>query len=239
MFPILFIDNYEETLQGLDSVNRAEISSMIEKEIRTWVVENNGILNKLDKDKYVLFIEKQYVEQMEKNTFEILERVKNITDKTKLPITISIGMSYSENTLNERYMASSSALDIALGRGGDQVVIKKDKKFDFYGGSNLGLEKTSRVRARTIAQALKELAAEGGIMVRNARYVRINRMLRDGMEILLVHPGAAVADFVQQPQRRRLAQIVDRRHLVAGDADFLGRQAEFHPVHGGDAVAGK
>ena len=154
---ILFIDNYEETLQGLDSVNRAEISSMIEKEIRTWVVENNGILNKLDKDKYVLFIEKQYVEQMEKNTFEILERVKNITDKTKLPITISIGMSYSENTLNERYMASSSALDIALGRGGDQVVIKKDKKFDFYGGSNLGLEKTSRVRARTIAQALKEL----------------------------------------------------------------------------------
>ena len=88
-------------MQGLDSVNRAEISSMIEKEIRTWVVENNGILNKLDKDKYVLFIEKQYVEQMEKNTFEILERVKNITDKTKLPITISIGMSYSENTLND------------------------------------------------------------------------------------------------------------------------------------------
>ena len=75
------------------------------------------IINKLDKDKYVLFIEKQYVEQMEKNTFEILERVKNITDKTKLPITISIGMSYSENTLNERYMASSSALDIALERG--------------------------------------------------------------------------------------------------------------------------
>ena len=72
--------DYEETLQGLDSVNRAEISSMIEKEIRTWVVENNGILNKLDKDKYVLFIEKQYVEQMEKNTFEILERVNELNE---------------------------------------------------------------------------------------------------------------------------------------------------------------
>ena len=154
---ILFIDNYEETLQGLDSVDRAEISSMIEKEIRTWISENNGILNKLDKDKYVVFVEKQHVDQMEKNTFEILERVKNITDKTKLPITVSLGMSYSESSLDERYMASSSALDIALGRGGDQVVIKKDKKFNFYGGSNLGLEKTSRVRARTIAQALKEL----------------------------------------------------------------------------------
>lgn len=154
---ILFIDNYEETLQGLDSVDRAEISSRIEKEIRTWVSQNNGILNKLDKDKYVVFVEKQNVDQMEKNTFEVLEKVKNITDKTKLPITVSLGMSYSENFLDERYMASSSALDIALGRGGDQVVIKKDKKFDFYGGSNLGLEKTSRVRARTIAQALKEL----------------------------------------------------------------------------------
>ena len=110
-----------------------------------------------NREKYVVFVEKQHVDQMEKNTFEILERVKNITDKTKLPITVSLGMSYSESSLDERYMASSSALDIALGRGGDQVVIKKDKKFNFYGGSNLGLEKTSRVRARTIAQALKEL----------------------------------------------------------------------------------
>lgn len=154
---IIFIDNYEETFQGLDSVNRAEIASLVEKEIRTWASENSGILNKLDKDKYVVFVEKQHVEQMEKNTFKILERVRNVTNKTKLPITVSLGMSYSESALDERYMASSSALDIALGRGGDQVVIKKDKKFDFYGGSNLGLEKTSRVRARTIAQALKEL----------------------------------------------------------------------------------
>lgn len=154
---ILFIDNYEETLQGLDSIERAEISSTIEKEIRKWIGEYNGIINKLDKDKYVIFVQKIYVEDMEKNTFNILEKVRNVTNKTKLPITVSIGMSYSENSLSDRYMAGSSALDIALGRGGDQVVIKRDKKFDFYGGSNLGFEKTSRVRARTIAQALKEL----------------------------------------------------------------------------------
>src|SRR5574344_1533259 len=157
---VLFIDNYEETLQGLDGIDRAEIASLVEKEIRTWISENNGILNKLDKDKYVIFVEKQNVEQMEKNTFKILERVRNVTDKTKLPITISIGISYSEDTLDERYMAGSAALDIALGRGGDQAVIKKDKKFDFFGGANIGLEKTSRVRARTIAQALKELIAK-------------------------------------------------------------------------------
>lgn len=154
---VIFIDNYEETMQGLDDIQKAEISSKIAKELRDFVVENHGVMTKIDKDRFVIFIEKQYVDEMEKNSFNILEKVKTISSDTKLPITISIGLSYSENTLDERYNASSSALDIALGRGGDQAVVKKDKKFDFFGGSNIGLEKTSRVRARTIAQALKEV----------------------------------------------------------------------------------
>ncbi len=154
---IVFVDNYEETMQGLDELTKAEITSKIAKEIREWANEKKGVITKIDKDKYVVFIEKQYVDAMEKESFEIIERVKNITDKTKLPVTVSLGLSYSENTLEERYIAGTSALDIALGRGGDQVVLKKDKKFDFYGGSNLGLEKTSRVRARTIAHALREI----------------------------------------------------------------------------------
>lgn len=154
---MIFVDNYEETLQGLNEIKKAEISTQLSKMIMQWVLDNNGVLTKVDKDKYVMFVEKQYVDQMEKNTFEILERVRGISDETKLPITISIGMSYSEPTIEERYTASTSALDIALGRGGDQAVVKKDKKFEFYGGSNIGLEKTSRVRARTIAQALREI----------------------------------------------------------------------------------
>ncbi|MEG0872353.1 MAG: DHH family phosphoesterase [Clostridia bacterium] len=154
---IIFVDNYEETMQGLDEVQKAEITSKIAKEIREWVNGHKGVLTKIDKDRYVVFVEKQFVDKMEESTFEILEKVRNITDITKLPITVSLGLSYTESTLEQRYKASTSALDIALGRGGDQVVVKKEKKFDFYGGSNLGLEKTSRVRARTIAQALREI----------------------------------------------------------------------------------
>lgn len=153
----IFVDNYEETMQGLDEIKKAEISSKISKEIRTWVSENKGTLAQIEKDKYIVFVEKQYIDQMEEKSFEILERVKSLTDETKLPITVSIGLSYSESELEDRYVAANSALDIALGRGGDQAVIKKDKKFSFYGGSNLGLEKTSRVRARTISQALREI----------------------------------------------------------------------------------
>ena len=153
---ISFLNKTEETnlksflLQVKDSGTRS-------KEIKSWVIENNGVMTKVDKDRFVIFIEKEYVEKIERESFNILERIKNVTDKTTLPVTISIGMSYSEETLDERYSASSSALDIALGRGGDQAVIKRDKKYDFFGGSNIGLEKTSRVRARTIAQAIKEL----------------------------------------------------------------------------------
>ncbi len=154
---VIFVDNYDETMQGLDEITKAEISSKVETTIREWINQNSGILTKVDKDKYIVCIEKQYVDKMEEESFKILEDIKKISDKTKLPITISIGFSYSESNLLERYNASASALDIALGRGGDQAVIKKDKKFSFYGGSNLGLEKTSRVRARTVSQALKEI----------------------------------------------------------------------------------
>ena len=154
---VIVVDNYDETMQGLGEIKKSEISSKIANEIASWVSENKGIINVIDKDRYVMFIEKKYIDLMEKNQFEILERVRNITDETKLPITISIGFSHNETTLEDRYKASNSALDIALGRGGDQVVLKKEKKFDFYGGTNLELEKTSRVRSRTIAQALREI----------------------------------------------------------------------------------
>ncbi len=154
---ILFIDNYEETMQGLDEIQKAEVSSVLTKEIRSWARENKGVLARLDKDKYAIFIEKKYVDKMEESSFDILERVRNVTKLTKLPITVSLGISYSEDTLEERYNAGTSALDIALGRGGDQAVVKKDKKYDFFGGSNIGLEKTSKVKARTMAQAIREL----------------------------------------------------------------------------------
>lgn len=154
---ILFVDNYEETLQGLDEIQKAEVSSVLTKEIRSWARENQGVLAKLDKDKYAIFIEKKFIDKMEESSFDILERVRNVTKITKLPITVSLGVSYSEDTLEERYNAGSSALDIALGRGGDQAVVKKDKKYDFFGGSNIGLEKTSKVKARTMAQAIREL----------------------------------------------------------------------------------
>lgn len=157
---MLFVDNFDETLQGLDEITKSDIISRMDKEIRKWVMENKGVVARVEKDKYILLIEKQYTQKMEQNSFEILEKIKNLTDITKLPITISIGFSYSNDTLDQRYIEANSALDIALGRGGDQVVVKNDKHFNFYGGNSIGLEKTNKVRARTISQALRELISK-------------------------------------------------------------------------------
>lgn len=161
---IIFLDNYEETMQGLDEIKKAEISSEITKILVDFASKNNGIITKIDKDKYVLLVEKQYVKVMEKESFDILEKIKEVSQDTKLVVTMSLGMSYLESTLDERYKSATSALDIALGRGGDQIVIKKDKKFDFYGGANIGIEKTSRVRARTIAQAIKDTIEKSDVI---------------------------------------------------------------------------
>lgn len=153
---IIFVDNYEETMQGQDEIKKAEITSKITKILGDFALENKGIITKVDKDKYIILVERQYVKKMEEESFIILEKIKEVSQDTKLTVTISIGISYLESTLDERYKSANSALDIALGRGGDQSVIKKDKKFDFYGGTTIGIEKTSKVRARTIAQAVKD-----------------------------------------------------------------------------------
>ena len=155
---IIVVDNYEETMQGLSDIKKSEISSRIANEIASWVSENKGVITLIDKDRYVMFVEKQYIDDMEKNQFEILERVRNITDETKLPITISIGFSHNESTLEDRYKASNSALDIALGRGGDQVVIQPyGENLIFLGGRFEAKSQRSRVKIRVLSKSLSTL----------------------------------------------------------------------------------
>jgi len=155
---IITIDSYDDIMQGLDEMDKVATSSGIDTEIVSWIKEYNGIVSKVEKDKYIYFIEKQYVEELEENSFEILERINKVSeDKVKVPVTISIGLSYDEDTLAGRYKSAMNALDVAMGRGGNQAVIKTKKRYDFYGDSGKQQDKTNRVRARMISQALKDI----------------------------------------------------------------------------------
>lgn len=158
---IIAIDNYDETISGVDELVKLNTLAQIDKQIAEWVNEYFGVISKVEKDKYVYIIEKQYVKQFEETSFEILEKIKKISDGIlKVPITISLGLSYDEDTLSGRYKSCTTALDVALGRGGNQAVVKMGKKYDIYGAGSKALDKTNRVKSRTIAQALKDLISK-------------------------------------------------------------------------------
>lgn len=154
----IVIDSFEEIMQGLEDIDKFNTTSKIDKEIVEWVSKYNGVVSKIEKDRYVYIIDKKYVKELEDNSFEILEKMNHIAeDVVNAPITISIGLSFDDDTLYGRYKSALTSLDIAMGRGGNQAVIKNNKKFDIYDGSDMHLDKTNKVRARTISQALKDL----------------------------------------------------------------------------------
>ena len=155
---IVSIDNYDESFQGVEEIDKLNTLSQIDKELVKWINLYNGMITKVEKDKYIFAIEKQYVKTLQENSFEILDTISNISeDKLKVPATISIGISFEEDSLYGRYKSSTTALDVALGRGGNQAVIKNNKKYDIYGEGAKALDKTNRVRARIISQALNDL----------------------------------------------------------------------------------
>lgn len=154
----IIIDSFEDIMQGLEDIEKFNTTSKIDKEIVEWITKYNGVVSKIEKDRYIYIIDKKYVKDLQDNSFEILEKMNHISeDVVKLPITISIGLSYDEESLYGRYKAALTALEIAMGRGGNQAVIKNNKKYDIYDGSTIQVDKTNKVRARTISQALKDL----------------------------------------------------------------------------------
>lgn len=155
---IVSIDNYEESFQGAEEIDKLNILSQIDTELVKWITSYNGMITKVEKDKYIFAIEKKYIKILKESSFEILESINKISaDKLKVPTTISVGISFEEDNLYSRYKSSTAALDVALGRGGNQAVIKNGRKYDIYGEGAKALDKTSRVRARIISQALMDL----------------------------------------------------------------------------------
>lgn len=155
---VITIDSFDDIMQGLDEMDKVNTVAGIDTEIVAWIKHYDGIVSKIEKDKYIYFIEKRYMHDIEESSFEILEKINKVSeDKVKVPVTISIGSAFDEETLSGRYKSAMTALDIAMGRGGNQAVIKNKKKYDIYGDSGKQQDKTSRVRARMVSQALKDM----------------------------------------------------------------------------------
>lgn len=152
---LLYIDNYEEVFEGADEVRRSLVTAWVEREINKYMQSIDAIFKKLEKDKYIFVFRQKYLSVVEANRFAILEEIRNL-NIYELTVTISIGVGINASSYTKGYELARSAIDLALGRGGDQAVIKDGEKISYYGGKSVQLEKNTRVKARVKAHALKE-----------------------------------------------------------------------------------
>ena len=155
---LIFIDNYDELSQAMGDQNLTNMSSYVQTTLSKYAGQFNSYLKRIDEDHFILLTHMHDLAKMEDNKFSILNKVRTESSRKNMPLTLSIGIAFGSESLNEIADQAQSNLDLALGRGGDQVVVKQSgHEARFYGGKSNPMEKRTRVRARMVSQALVEL----------------------------------------------------------------------------------
>ncbi len=158
---IIFLDNYDELTQGMEDQTRSSLNSLVTSILNKWAQENGVFLKRITSERFIAVFNENIMQLLEKGKFSVLDDVRETTSKQNVPLTLSIGVGSGVSSLPELGSLAQSSLDLALGRGGDQVAIKlTNGKVKFYGGKTNPVEKRTRVRARVISHALKELVTE-------------------------------------------------------------------------------
>lgn len=197
---LIYLDNYEEALQSVEEVRRSLLTALIDRKVNKYIAAFDGICKKLEKDKYFVIMRKEAVTQLQESRFDLLEDVKTVNIGNEMAVTISIGVGLGGLSYAQNYEFARNAIDIALGRGGDQAVVKIPENVIYYGGKSQQVEKSTRVKARVKAHALKEI-----ISVKDEVYVMGHR-LGDVDSF-----GASVGIY-------RIAKALDKRaHIVLND----------------------
>lgn len=154
---LLYIDNYDEVMDNTEEVRHSLVEALVDRRINMYMSTIDAIGKKMEKDKYFFVFQQKYLPQLKETKFAILDEVKSINVGNEIPITLSIGVGAEAGNFTEAYEYARVAIGLALGRGGDQAVVKYGDKISYFGGKSAGTEKTTRVKARVKAQAFKEL----------------------------------------------------------------------------------
>ena len=154
---MIYLDNYDEALESVEEVRRSLLIALIDRKVNKYISGFDGICKKIEKDKYLTILRKSAVTQMSDKRFELLEDVKTVNIGNEMAVTISIGVGLDGLSYSQNYEFSRTAIDLALGRGGDQAVVKTPEQISYYGGKSQQVEKNTRVKARVKAHALREI----------------------------------------------------------------------------------
>ena len=194
---MIYLDNYEEALESIEEVRRSLLMALIDRKVNKYIAAVDGICKKLEKDKYLVILRKQAVTQLQSNRFELMDDVKTVNIGNEMAVTVSIGIGLGGLTYSQNYEFARTSVDLALGRGGDQAVVKTPEKIAYYGGKSQQVEKSTRVKARVKAHALREIiTAKDSVIIMGHRLADVDSF------------GAAVGLY-------RIAKSLDRKaHIV-------------------------
>lgn len=154
---LLYIDNYDEVMENTEEVRHSLVEALVERRIFNYFTAIDAIGKKIEKDKYLFVFQQKYLPQLKETKFAILSEVKSLNVGNEIPVTLSIGVGAETNSFSMAYEYARTAIGLALGRGGDQAVVKYGETITYFGGKSTGTEKATRVKARVKAQAFKEL----------------------------------------------------------------------------------
>ncbi|WP_010279130.1 DHH family phosphoesterase [Paenibacillus senegalensis] len=154
---LIMLDNMDEATQGMDDQHRSITLAKVTGEINDWAQRNHLFLRRTNSDRFLIMMNQRSLQKLEQDRFDILDEVRDVSSENKVPFTLSIGVAAGSDNLIELGHNAQASLDMALGRGGDQVAVKNGQKLSFYGGRTNAVEKRTRVRARVISHALRDL----------------------------------------------------------------------------------
>lgn len=194
---LVYIDNYDEVLDTVEEVKKSLLVALVDRKVTKFFASIDGLVKKTENDKYFVVFQHKYLEKMEEEKFSLLEDVKSIKVGNEMSVTLSMGIGYVGNDYTKNYEYSRMAIDLALGRGGDQVVVKTRDKISYFGGSNRQVDKSTRVKARVKALALRE------IMVTRDKFFVMGHKIAD-----IDSFGAAIGIYCAARQLGKKAQIV-------------------------------
>lgn len=154
---LVYIDNYEEALASIEEVKRSLLIALVDRKVNKYFTERDGIVKKLEKDKYFIIFKQKYLDDFIADRFSVVEDVKTIRVGNEMAVTLSIGIGIGGGSYARNYEYARMSIDLALGRGGDQAVLRDGEQISYYGGKTRQLEKMTRVKARVKANSLREI----------------------------------------------------------------------------------
>ncbi len=194
---LVYIDNYDEVLDSVEEVKQSLLMALVDRKVNKYFASRGGLVKKTEKDKYFVVFPHKYLDAMAKDNFSLLEDVRTLKAGNEMAVTLSIGIGEVGNDYAKNYRYTRMAIELALGRGGDQAVIKTREKIYYYGGSSRQVDKTTRVKARVKALALRE------IMISKDKFYVMGHRIAD-----IDSFGAAVGIYCAARQLGKKAQIV-------------------------------